>query len=301
VRDLPPTAASIALRAEALRGHAFEFFAVATEANLAQFDLEPLGVALEPVPILGPSRQAWDAGMFVKLFHSMDTHVFGARDLTMPNWVLVDHALLSSGLIVIASRPENFDVIGRDFGLTSDERYVLTSLKAEAEDHRFTGPIPLASYCAAPTADHTRRVGWSLCSVVPRSGLAFLVKALALAAYGARVLSGTTQYDNPALRVHTKFGPARLVAAAVDIHTAPHTLVYETDVQEWLDSGADLPVPVSASYLVSSTDSKAQFEMQEKIDCGSHHLTILPPGLIVRDGERFVPILETETESEGGA
>jgi hypothetical protein len=121
-----------------------------------------------------------------------------------------------------------------------------------------------------------------------------VVKGLALAAYRTRFLSGTTQYDNVALRVHTKFGPARMRSAVVDIHTAAHTLAYETNLQHWLtDAGSAEEFP-DPTWLVSATDSDRHAELQTMIDAQTHTLTILPPGMIVREDGRYVPILATD-------
>jgi hypothetical protein len=208
----------------------------------------------------------------------------------MPNWVLVDHALLSSGLLIAACEQERLDTIALASGL----REVLTSLVGDATAGGYTGPVPLAAYCAAPTADHDRWTGWSLYSVVPGSGLAFVTKGLALRAYGARVLAGVTQYDNMALRTHTKFGPARIEAAIVRLHTARASLVYSTDVRRWLDGHADPGSGVPPTWLVSADDSDRHAEMQRMLDTRSHTLTILPPGIIVRDGEPLMPVLVTD-------
>ncbi len=281
-----------------LRSCGLEFYAVATSQSLATFDMLPLGVKLNPVPIFAPNPAEWDATCFLKLFHSMDTHLFAGRGLTMPNWVLMDHVVLSSGLVVIAADPHRLEELGERFELTEDERFVLASLRSEAEDMGFSGPIPVASYCASPTSDPAMRVGWSLCSVIPRSGLGFVVKGLALAAYRSQFLSGSTQYDNIALRIHTGFGPARLRAALTEIHTAPHTLVYESDLRAWFKSTPlkdaypeDHPQP---TWLVSATDTKRHIEMQEMIDSRTHTLTILPPGITICGSERVVPILASD-------
>jgi hypothetical protein len=287
------TPAALAARCDELRQHGFDFFIVATTPNLALFDLEPFGVALTPVPFLGVHSFGWQTTGLVRLFHSLDTHVFAARDLIMPDWVLLDHALLSAGLLLVTCDQDRLEDAGRSFGLTADERFVLTSLKAEATDIGFTGPIPVASYCAAPTADPHRRIGWSLCSVMPGSGLGFIAKALALGVYRARALSGTTQYDNVALRVHSKFGPARLRAARVDMHTALHSLVYQTDLRPWLAGDSMSPAP-APTWLVSATDSDRHAQMQEMIDARTHTLTILPPGVVVRGAERLIPILVSD-------
>jgi hypothetical protein len=288
----PP--ASIPSRCKALQSQGFEFFIVATAPNLARFELCPFGVPLKPVTFLAPDAYGWQTDTFLRLFHSMNTHVFGGRGLAMPSWVLVDHALLSSGLLVVACRAEELAELGQALELTADQRSVLGQLMAQAADEGFTGPIPVAAYCAAPSADPERLTGWSLCSVVPGAGLAFVAKGLALKAYGARVLYGLTQYDNLALRIHAKFGPARIRAAVVEIHTAPRSLVYETNFRQWLSTGSATTPTMVPTWLVSATDTGRHAEMQEMIDAREHALTILPPGIMVRGPERLVPILVSD-------
>lgn len=280
-----------AARCHDLRSYGIDYFVVSTAPNLASFDTEPLGVKAKPVPVFEPNPYGWDTDSFLKLFHSMDTHLFAGRGLAVPSWVVLDHAVLSSGLIIAACDQASFDALGGKFRLGEDDRFVLTSMKAEAADLGFTGPIPVASYCAAPTADPGRRIGWSLCSVLPRSGLGFLIKALGLRVYGVDCLSGTTQYDNMALRVHTKFGPARLLSALSEIHTAEHTLVYQTDCRAWFAGGGYDERESEPSWVISATDSECHTEMQAMIDAKSHSLWILPPGVIVEEGDRRVPIL----------
>ncbi len=99
---------------------------------------------------------------------------------------------------------------------------------AEADRLGYEGPIPVAGYCASPTPDRRAWVGWSLCSAIP--GLGTVAKGLGLLAYGARTLTGVTQFYDPALRVHRKFGPMRLLAAVLDLHPVHHTMAYRTDV-----------------------------------------------------------------------
>ncbi len=266
----------------------------ASPRNLARFDLSPFGVPIEPLAFLGKERKGWTTDAMLSLFHSLDTHMFGARGLTMPRWVLVNHALVSSGLFIIACPTERLDVIARDIGLTSSQRVVLDELASEAADLGFSGPIPVAGYCAAPTADHSRMAGWSLCSTVPTLGLSFVAKGLALGAYRARFLCGVTQYDNIALRTHTKFGPARIQAAVVHLHTAPGSLIYETDFTRWVSGteGHD-PVP-DPTWLVSVRDTNKHAQMQESINARMHTFTILPPGIVIRDEKRLVPILVSD-------
>jgi hypothetical protein len=80
-------------------------------------------------------------------------------------------------------------------------------------------------------------------------------------------------------------------AAVVDLHTAPGSFVYSTDVDAWKRGIAGThPDPTA---LISAGDRAAQQELQTLLDTGSHDITILPPGIIVRDDEPLLPILIT--------
>ena len=284
----------LANRCNELLTQGFQFFVVASQPNLDRFDLRPFGMPVTPLPFLAPDRHSWSTDVFLRLFNSMNAQAFGPRGLELPNWVLVDNVLLSSGLFIAACDPQRLDMIAEALPLTPEERGVLARLVGEASATGYAGPIPVAAYCAAPTADRDRWVGWSLTSVVPRSGLAFVTKGLALRTYGAATLVGVTQYDNLALRIHTKFGPARIEAARVGLHTAPNTLVYATDVCRWLDGRADRGPGATPTWLVSAADAERHAEMQQMLDARTHTLMILPPGIIIQDDECVVPVLVTD-------
>lgn len=284
-----PTALSHA--AQSLRAHGFEFYLVSRTTILKQLDHAPLGVPVTPLHFLQPDSNDWHTADFIRLFHSMNTHAFRARELPMPPWVMVDHGLLSSAFMIIACEREALAELARDPSWSERQREVVANLIAEAGQLGFDGPIPVAAYCAAPTADRDRWTGWSLCSVLPRRGLAFVAKGLGLGAYRTRFLDGVTQYDNSALRIHTQFGRLRIRAAVVDLHSAPHSLLYETDVVRWSQEDADHDAEEQPTWLVGATDAAKHAEMHEMIYSGTHVLFILPPGLIVDGSQTLVPVL----------
>jgi hypothetical protein len=156
---------------------------------------------------------------------------------------------------------------------------VLPSVLAHAGRLGYDGPIPVAGYCAAATPQPGSWVGWSLCSAIP--GLGTTAKGLALEVYGARTLTGVAQFFDPALYVHRKFGRMRVLAAVVDLHPVPNTLIYSTDVYEH-DHGQR---PTS---MMDCRDTEKQRELQEKIEAGTAKVYVLSPGLV---GDQ-VPILE---------
>jgi hypothetical protein len=157
---------------------------------------------------------------------------------------------------------------------------VLPAVLAEADRLGHDGPIPVAGYCASPTPDRGAWVGWSLCSAIP--GLGTVAKGLGLLAYGAHTLTGVTQFYDPALRVHRKFGPMRLLATVLDLHPVRHTMAYRTDVFGPEDTSAE------PTLLLDPRDHEAQWALQQRLDAGTHEYFILSPGLV----EDRVPILE---------
>jgi len=156
---------------------------------------------------------------------------------------------------------------------------VLRAVLAEADRLGYTGPIPVAGYCAAPTPVAGGWVGWSLCSAIP--GLGTTTKGLGLEIYGARTLTGVAQFTDQALRVHRKFGRMEVVSAVLDLHPVPHTLVYRTDV--FSDESERAP-----TVWMEARDLAFQREMQAKIDAGTSRYYVLSPGF----AENRVPLLE---------
>jgi hypothetical protein len=268
------------------------FFMAASPSNLANFDLEPLGTTLTPLRFL---TAEWHHDDLLRLWNQMDAYAFGPREMPMPNWVLVDHALMASGLMIAAVAREDLDAILTRFTVGREERGILDLVLADIDALGYDGLVPVAGYCAAPTADRDRWMGWSMCSAIPHAGLGFTSKALGLEAYRAKVVTGVTQWDNLSIRSHVKFGPARVESATLDLHTAPGSFVYSTDIEAWRSAGqtSDPTTPEEPSFLVSARDRERHLELQRAIEAGEQRLEIIEPGMILRDGEHFVPVRVT--------
>jgi hypothetical protein len=158
-------------------------------------------------------------------------------------------------------------------------RSVLPAVLAEAERLGYEGPIPVAGYCAAPTPTAGAWVGWSLCSAIP--GLGTTAKGIALEAYRATILTGVAQFWDAGLRVHRRFGRMEIVAAVLDLHPVPGTMVYRTELYA-RDDGEQ------PTLMMDSRDVARQRELQDRIDSGAGRFFILSPGLV----DDRVPILE---------
>jgi hypothetical protein len=221
----------------------------------------------------------------MRVYNVLNATAFGAKGIPLQNWVMIDLGLLPSAFLLVTLSPQRAAETLSDHRISDAARAriagVLPAVLEEARRLEYTGPIPVAGYCAARSPIPDGWVGWSLCSAIP--GLGTTAKGLALAAYRARTLTGVAQFSDPALRVHRKFGRMRLLAAVLDLHPVPGTMVYRTDVfEDELDGAARQPTELMAAH-----DAAAHRALQQRLDAGAE-IDILPPGLV----DDRVPILE---------
>jgi hypothetical protein len=276
------TRADIAASAERLLDASYGLWLASNGAVLAQLDPNPMGVAVAPLDFLAPHDRAWRIADLMRVYNVLNATSFGAKGIPLQNWVMIDLGLLPSAFLLITLSAERAAEVLGDPRLPAAQRDriagVLPAVLAEADRLGYQGPIPVAGYCAAPTPVPGGWVGWSLCSAIP--GLGTTAKGLALEAYGAATLTGVAQFFDPALLVHRKFGRMRLLAAVVELHPVPHTLVYRTDVF------AEHPDEPSPTLMLDARDGAGQRALQDRLDAGKE-LYVLSPGLI----EGRVPIL----------
>jgi hypothetical protein len=285
------SAAEILDDAARLRADGFALWLASNGEVLRELSLELGGrepVALTPLDFLGPYERTWKLEDLMRTYNVLNATAFGAKGIPLQNWVMIDLGLLPSGFVLITldrARAEAALGDGAGHGEAGRRRIgeVLPAVLAEADRLGYPGPIPVAGYCAAPTPDRSAWVGWSLCSAIP--GLGTVAKGLGLLAYGARTLTGVTQFYDPALRIHRKFGPMRLLAAVLDLHPVRHTMAYRTEVFGAEPDGDDAP---EATLHLDPRDLDAQWALQRRLDAGTHEYFILSPGLV----EDRVPILE---------
>ena len=174
------------------------------------------------------------------------------------------------------------------FRFDTDVKQLLHEVQATMRDNGYTGPVPVGGYCAAPSAAPGTWVGWLLWSLMPAVGLGQAAKALALSAYRADKLDGVTQYDNSALKVHTRFGALKILVATVPFHTSPGSFVYQSDFADAVGT----PGGTEPSFLLDPFDYERQRAMQKAIEAGDSEFCLLPPGHVVENGKTYVPILE---------
>lgn len=288
-----------------LRAHGCQLIVAAQDRTLAHLECSPFGMDVAVADFNDPQHRD-----FLELYHIMDGIAFGPRGLPMPSWVLVDLALMSSAPVILAA-PKSW-VLDMAATYATDgkdplrRKQALLRLVWECEERGYQGLIPIAGYCAAPTPEPGRWVGWSLCCVVEGMGLGTLVKTVALEVYQATCLDGVTQYDNSALRIHSRFGHLELLAPTVPMHTSPSSFTYRVSLphgQELLDrvaaSQSDQAAIEQASFLLAPGDAQQQAAMGRHVSAGEKKFFILSPGLVTVNGIPMIPIYE-DTLQVGG-
>jgi hypothetical protein len=275
---------------QGLVGQGVEFHLASNETLRSHLNETPYGYKLSWLDFTDTTDRGWSTAEFLNLFNVINGIAFGDRGIPMPQWVMVDLILMPSAA-VIASLPQDMfaDMVERStFPFDTDVKHHLRVVQENIKASGYRGPVPVGGYCAAPSAAPGTWVGWSLWSLMPKVGLGQAAKALALSAYRAKKLDGVTQYDNSALKVHTRFGALRILVATVPFHTSPGSFVYESD----FTGAVGGPGTTEPSFLLDPFDYERQNAMQKTVEAGHSAYYVLAPGHLVEDGKTYVPILE---------
>jgi hypothetical protein len=274
---------------QGLAGQGVEFFLASNETLRSHLNETPYGHKLTWLDFTDITDKGWSTAEFLNLFNVINGIAFGDRGIPMPQWVMVDLILMPSAAVIAGLSQAGFaEMVERStFRFDTDVKHHLRVVQDKMKASGYTGPVPVGGYCAAPSAAPGTWVGWSLWSLMPAVGLGQAAKALALSAYRAGKLDGVTQYDNSALKVHTRFGALKIVVATVPFHTSPGSFVYESDFTR--DPQTATPEP---SFLLDPFDYDRQAAMQRAVEAGRSEFFVLAPGHLVQNGSTYVPILE---------
>jgi hypothetical protein len=275
---------------QGLAAQQVEFFLASNETLRGHLNETPYGHKLTWLDFTDTTERHWSVREFLHLFNVINGIAFGDRGIPMPQWVMVDLILMPSAAVIAGLPQAAFDeMVDRStFRFDTDVKQHLRTIRVHMRASGYTGPVPVGGYCAAPSAAPGTWVGWSLWSLMPAVGLGQAAKALALSAYRTRRLEGVTQYDNSALKVHTRFGPLRILVATVPFHTSPGSFVYESD----FTTPAGAPLSTTPSFLLDPFDYDRQRVMQKFHEAAHSDFYVLAPGHVVDGGKTYVPILE---------
>ena len=234
------------------------FRALGARQNRAALDLDPYG---HPVEFLdAAAHPEW-----VTRYHAANLARFPGP-LTLPGWVLVDLYLMPAAIGLLTCPARLLDL--RPPGLADDDEGIA------------------AAYYAAPSLVPGTVVGVSLISLREGLGGAALLKALTLEMLRARTQRGIAQWNNRALRVHTRLGPLRLEGPVPAAHgKADESFAYAVDLGDPTrlaaamsrPSGPDPEAPAGARWI-PVTDRATLGELLARAVAGEP-IDILPPGL----------------------
>jgi hypothetical protein len=275
--------ADIADGAARLLAEGYSLYLASHHRVLERLEPAPFGLPVSALDLLAPHDAPWAIADLMRVYNVLNATAFGPKGIPLQNWVMIDLGLLPSAFLLITLSPERARATLTDPRLDDAGRArveaVLPAVLAEADRLRYTGPIPVAGYCAAPTPAPGEWVGWSLCSAIP--GLGTITKGLALEVYRAHGLTGVVQFwDGSGVHVHRRFGRMEILSAVLDLHPVSNTFVYRTELYAEDDAEPTL--------MLGCRDIAAQREIQSRIDSGAGRFFVLSPGLV--DGQ--VPILE---------
>lgn len=188
-------------------------YVLTTRRNRSHLDLDV--DAGHPIEVLTIENEANTE--FCELLNTSNQEAFGGRqDMGMPLWVLLDCAVLPSAVVGFMLPREH----------TPDD--IIDKLDV---DDDYQGPVPVSEYCGCPTVEASTVSGFSLHSQLKGQGIATRTKALAMAVYGARAQIGVTQFYNPAIRVHVRFGAMEVLTHRPAVHTHPEdSFVYRVQL-----------------------------------------------------------------------
>lgn len=257
-------------------------FVVTVRPNLSHLRLDlDWGAPMQVIDAADPARRD-----FCMLMNHTNHLAFGGDGMGMPLWVLLDCGILPSAVV----------------GYALPRARVSEALWQQVSDDRtrdtYDDPlVPLAEYCACPTLEPHCVSGFSLQSQLTRQGLGTRTKALAMLVYGARAVVGVTQFTNPSIRAHARFGPLELLVHRPVVHThAANSFTYrlELPADEVLLAMArgelervDVSAPDGEPWAFNPASEDDHARLKDVMSAGAR-VWIEPPGwLPAGDGNRL--------------
>lgn len=238
-------------------------YVVATPDNRDAFDLKPFDLVVEESNLIDPLRMS--AAPFLELLKRVDEVTFGPEGMPMPRWVFFDGAELPGGIV--------------GFGAPEDTLDPATKAVLDVpSDYR--GLVPLSMFIAIPTFETGVWMAHNLCSMAGRvrqsnlRGLGSLTKAVGLKVFRASAQVGATQWDSPALKIHTRLGPLALLTAWTPAHSEPWTLTYRVELSDARlrhlarDADGRIPEPYIDGWM-QSDDHDEMRRLQAEIEQGA--------------------------------
>lgn len=262
-------------------------YVATTEQYLPHLNLSILG---ENVSIKLLERA--EDRVFHRAYLLANSLAFGSPSLKMPNWVYIDCVLMQSAVIGF--------MLPRDLAPSALLDFFRAEEGIEFDKLDF---IPVSGQIAGLAIDGQTLVGFSLFSLrryfqpAKMPELAFSTKYAALSAYKAdqrNQFLGISQYNNPALRIHSLFGEKMYIAQpTMPLHPLGHmSFVYKMHIrldEPSISARQKIKEPGHYDFLLRADDEVQKQNIQERMAKGEKFI-INPPVHITKEQALYLPI-----------
>lgn len=158
---------------------------------------------------------------FAEQIYFIEEKAFGAANMTMPRWVFYDCAVIPGFVAGFAMKTAKLpEAIKKVMRIDPQSEWT-----------------PLSLFIIIPTMAKGQWVAHNLCAINSLLeekdrlyGLGFLSKAFGLWYANVESCCGMTQWDNPALKLHTHYGTLEVVTAYTPVHSHAKTITYRAQV-----------------------------------------------------------------------
>src|SRR5687768_10757630 len=159
-----------------LAGYGVEFFLASNETLRPHLNEYPYGHKLTWLDFTDTAEKDWSIREFLNLFNVINGIAFGDRGIPMPQWVMVDLILMPAAALIAGLPQSSFTEVLETSAFDEDAKRHMRAVFDKAKQSAYNGPIPIAGYCAAPSAAPGTWVGWSLWSLWTSVGLGKALK-----------------------------------------------------------------------------------------------------------------------------
>lgn len=196
----------------------------------------------------------------------LEARAFGPANMAMPRWVFYDCAI-TPGFVA---------------GFAIRRKALPKHLESKFEFLRDHEWVPLSLFIIIPTmSEDGEWVAHNLCTVnslLPKEdrfyGMGFLSKAFGLWYANVNICCGFTQWGNPAIRLHSYYGPFEILTAYTPIHSYPRTLTYRVNLEtkQWSNFFTKKPIEdfhnrfKKMDFSVDPKDAASLKKLQRKLE-----------------------------------
>lgn len=206
----------------------------------------------------------------------METMAFGPSGMPMPRWVFYDCAVMPGFVAGFAHRTET---------LPTEVKKILTV----DESNEWT---PISLFIIIPSMGEGEWVAHNLSStnaLIPKEhrlyGLGFLTKAFGMWQANIPRCCGMTQWQSPAVRLHSHYGPFEILTSYTPLHSYARTLTYrlDTNIEYWREFFGLAQVEaefesqyVATDMMVDPKQDSSLKTLQSKIESGEGPFFLSP-------------------------